>query len=183
MAPTSRPFTYTGLPLIPAAMPPVRAISGPDARMRIKSPAGPAPGTMSRIWTSNDSTFVPAITVRATPRMPGRTSATGIHAGAAATGKRGAVSVTASRARMVSRRIVLPIKEMPKTPSQPLSPDDDGNALRSLNDPLGSLRLPCLHIEPREILLRRRESKRHDPYQQIRIPAELGEQPQGIIER
>jgi hypothetical protein len=52
MAPTSFPFTYTGEPDIPAAIPPVSSMMRPDVLTRMKSIPGAIPsGRTPRIST------------------------------------------------------------------------------------------------------------------------------------
>src|SRR5690606_24636721 len=70
---------------MPAAMPPVRSMTSPEARMRIKSPAGPASRMTPRNSTSNVSISVPRTTVFAVPRRPGWTASRGYTRAAART--------------------------------------------------------------------------------------------------
>ena len=91
-APSSRPFTYTGLPLIPA-MTPVRSSGPPSSRARIRLWPGPtALSSTPRMRTRKLSIVAPSNTVRPSPCMPARTSDSGSIAGRvsprAATGTR-----------------------------------------------------------------------------------------------
>src|SRR5207245_1974116 len=83
----SLPLINSGLPLIPAAVPPERSVTGPDARNRIRWRTGitsPPPCRMPMISISNSSIFWPWMTVRPMPRMPGLMSRSGMIGGSTA---------------------------------------------------------------------------------------------------
>ena len=73
-APTSFPLIYTGLPLIPCAMPPVCSITGPENFARIKCPDGPLSFITPNTLTLKFDIVSPTITVFAIPSIPVCTS-------------------------------------------------------------------------------------------------------------
>src|SRR6187549_926019 len=81
MAPARSPPTYTGEPDMPATMPPVSSITGPDTWIRMKSIPGAMPSVRTpSTSTSNETGVVPSTTVQAVPVVPGvklETSTTG----------------------------------------------------------------------------------------------------------
>src|SRR3954468_4526597 len=84
-APTMRPSTYTGLPLIPA-MTPVLASGPPSSLARMRLRLGPSTLRSTPMnWTLNSSMWSPSNTVRPTPIIPGRISSTGMRVGDADT--------------------------------------------------------------------------------------------------
>src|SRR3989304_4295546 len=75
---------YSGLPLIPAAVPPVCSISGPKVRYRIRCLTGiTPPPPASRVMTSKLNSEIPGLftVVRPPPRIPGLISPTVTTAG------------------------------------------------------------------------------------------------------
>src|SRR5687767_9469615 len=80
IAPSSLPLTYTGDPDIPAKTD-VRSAPPPLILPTMRSCRGPIPpGTTPSISTLNSSASLPRKTVRATPRIPSRTSETDMKA-------------------------------------------------------------------------------------------------------
>ena len=76
---------YTGEPDIPAAMPLVASMTGPDSRTSTKSwPGRITSGSTARISTSKETGVVPCTTVQAVPVMPGCMSAVGRTSGMSA---------------------------------------------------------------------------------------------------
>ena len=67
-------MTYTGLPLMPSATPPVWSISGPSARTSTSAPPGASDVCCTSMTvTGNVTMSVPRTTVRACPTIPGCT--------------------------------------------------------------------------------------------------------------
>ena len=105
----SAPVTYTGLPLMPCATPPVEAMSGPSARARIWVPPGPSVERWMSITVTGKRTMsVPRTTVRASPTIPGWTSDSGRIGSAAAAWPAAAPSAArATRAGAAPRRSLI----------------------------------------------------------------------------
>src|SRR5579864_3733715 len=71
---------------MPEASPPAASITGPEARNKTRSPAGPALRRTPRIFTGNSEIVVPMTTVFPTPVIPAWSCDTGMKRAAAPSG-------------------------------------------------------------------------------------------------